>query len=516
MTIAWAYARVSGDEQADRGLPILGQKESFASYAAEHDLHLARIYVDEAISGKTDKRPDFQRMMVQALEDPQPPRVILLWSWSRFSRDQDDAHYWKAYLRRHAIEITDVSGEVPVVVGFEYVIESLIHWRDEQRLSEIGRDAKRGQQALARMGYIPTGVRPPPGYRAVTEERELEGRKRQLTRWAPDPATAPLVRRAWEMRLAGHLYHEIWRETRLFASHQGYTKFFANRVYIGEVQFGEVLIPVEALVTQEEWNRVAAMRSSHPISARRASSAYLLSGLLRCARCGRQLNGRGVPEHTDALGSLHHEQWRYVCTGRDAHVCDLRSFAAHPFEERVLEQLLSDVLTPQAIAHGLEDLERLRAQEGPQIQAKVDNLMAELDQVDAAIGRLLDAVERGGDAQSLTARLRQREAERSRLQAELGEARGLLDNAERATQQIEEVLTGIRTSLQRGDRSATQRLLRQIIEVIIVDNTTSTIHYRVPLPPTTCLQGPPPWRPTPNACLLTRHLPTRAHSTGGA
>lgn len=38
MTTAYAYLRVSGDEQADRGLPIAGQREAVAAYCAEHNL----------------------------------------------------------------------------------------------------------------------------------------------------------------------------------------------------------------------------------------------------------------------------------------------------------------------------------------------------------------------------------------------------------------------------------------------------------------------------------------------
>lgn len=52
----WAYIRVSGDRQADRGLPVAGQRRAIEEYAREHSLHLSRVFVDEARSGGTDQR----------------------------------------------------------------------------------------------------------------------------------------------------------------------------------------------------------------------------------------------------------------------------------------------------------------------------------------------------------------------------------------------------------------------------------------------------------------------------
>lgn len=76
MTIAsrtvWAYIRVSGDQQADRGLPVAGQRRAIEEYAGEHNLHLARVFVDEARSGGTDQREQVQLMMHLAQREPPP------------------------------------------------------------------------------------------------------------------------------------------------------------------------------------------------------------------------------------------------------------------------------------------------------------------------------------------------------------------------------------------------------------------------------------------------------------
>jgi len=68
----WAYIRVSGDAQADRGLPVAGQRRAIQEYARDHKLDLARVFVDEARSGGTDQREQFQLMMHLAHRKPPP------------------------------------------------------------------------------------------------------------------------------------------------------------------------------------------------------------------------------------------------------------------------------------------------------------------------------------------------------------------------------------------------------------------------------------------------------------
>ena len=63
-------------------------------------------------------------------------------------------------------------------------------------------------------------------------------------------------RLAWEMRLQDKSLREIMQATRLFKSASGYTDFFQNRIYTGDLMYGGLVLQsfVPALIPREWWD----------------------------------------------------------------------------------------------------------------------------------------------------------------------------------------------------------------------------------------------------------------------
>lgn len=59
MTRVFLYARVSTQKQVERDLSIPDQLEAMRRHAAKMEWDVAGTYVDEGVSGTTDRRPDF-------------------------------------------------------------------------------------------------------------------------------------------------------------------------------------------------------------------------------------------------------------------------------------------------------------------------------------------------------------------------------------------------------------------------------------------------------------------------
>jgi len=470
----WAYIRCSSDEQADKGLSVAGQRQAIIDYANQHDLRISRFFVDEALSGSSDKREQFQEMMHLAHSSPNPPEAILLWSWSRFARDETDAMFWKASLRRQGVEIIAVDGEVPDNPEFRNIFEALIHWRDAQFLRTLSQASRRGQQALAHMGYIPSGCRPPRGYKVVFEEREIEGRKRRLRRWVQDPEVWPLVLRAWRMRLLGASYTDILRDTALYKSAGCLSTFFANTAYKGEVYFGGTLIRVPAAVTAEEWETVQSMRAPR---RGRAGRQYLLSGIARCARCGAALCGSTTVAGPRNDG-YERAEWRfYICSRRaNKGGCDLPRIGADGLESAVLGRVLQEALAEEAIARRTAHMVASLAHESQAVESRLQVLRSRLNELGRAIQRLMDAVERVDEPGPLLQRLAQRQRERDELLEEMHRTQAQL-----ARLAAEPEPGTLRQSLERifrEDARVTAMVLRGMIDRLIVSEHEVRIEYR--------------------------------------
>ena len=54
------YARYSSDNQREES--IEGQLRECKDFAEKNDIQIIETYIDRALSARTDRRPDFQRM----------------------------------------------------------------------------------------------------------------------------------------------------------------------------------------------------------------------------------------------------------------------------------------------------------------------------------------------------------------------------------------------------------------------------------------------------------------------
>ena len=159
------YARYSSHEQ-DGGESIDLQIRKGTEYIARQSWSLPQdnVFVDRARSGtSTYRRDEFNRMLSLAKMKECPFDVIVVWSTSRFGRDQDEAIFNKVYLKRHGIEVKFVSQNIPDGhIG--KLIERIYEWKDEADSIMIGQNAFEGQREVTQKGYH-GGGKAPHGYR---------------------------------------------------------------------------------------------------------------------------------------------------------------------------------------------------------------------------------------------------------------------------------------------------------------------------------------------------------------
>lgn len=399
------YRRDSGGSKQDQST---GQQLSeIEAWCKKHDLILRHNFVDEAKSGgSTIGRDDFNRMVDLYRRQDQRPQGLILWNYARFARDLDNAIYYKALIRTYGIVIHSLNDNIPEG-DYGRIIEFFIDMSNEEKKRQAGYESKRGLRDLVlNHGCVP-GT-PPVGFMRVPVElpKRRDGEEHVAHRWEPDSEIMPRIKQAFDMRAVRATLRTIHKATRLYNSISSYKSFFTNRLYIGILEFGDLVVEnyCAPIVDLDTWNMVqeivagyAQDRKSdrHP---RRANSVYLLSGLVYCGQCGAPMYGNTVTRKS--------RDEAYRCSrSRRTDQCNAGRISRRKVEQAVFDTLREHVLIPEnlravheLVSEAMESFELGRGDRrtvlGSQ-RAKVSKKIANLTKAIAdrgALPPLLDAL----------------------------------------------------------------------------------------------------------------------------
>ena len=490
------YSRVSSDKQ-DVDLSISAQLKNLREYAARNGYTVVREFVDEAESGRTADRPAFREMVSMARHSPRLFDVVLIWKYSRFARSREDSIVYKTMLRKSGIQvisITEPFEDTPTGRLLEAMIESL----DEFYSANLGEEIVRGLRESASRGFY-LHSRPPYGYRKI----KVKDGARERPRLEVEPTQAKVVASIFNSIIEGKGLKEIVKEL----NHNGVPgpggkgwgkttlhKILTNEAYTGTLVWGRTskrnLEPVRvedawpAIIDRERFNTVRGKLSSRSparLNPRQLSSRYLLSGLVRCGRCGKALVGQ------EAKGGRFSY---YVCgtlLKKGAGSCDARYLNSRKFEELVIEKIKERILTEE----NLRDLARLVNEEMDtsvvKYREELDVISGGITEINCRLERLYDALETGKiELDDLSPRIRQLRKQQEQIQARKWELQALL-----ADRQMELVDLGmiarcvddLRNLLEESSIAERKSFIRSFVRQIKVTGGEVLLTYTMPLPP---------------------------------
>ena len=308
------YARVSSDAQ-DIINSIEAQIAECEQFARNNNMVVVTIYIDEAESGRSDNRPQFQQMVADATGKDKPFEIVLVWKFSRFSRDRVDNAIYKNRLKKRGVRIISIkepTDDSPAGQFMEGVIEEV----DAFYSANLSQEVRRGQRKVAERGYYP-GNKAPYGYNLKKVQEEDGNAFHNI--FVKDPVTAPITRRIFDESIAGRSYTDIrqgldrdhvpppepknkkdakserWSDSTIF-------EIIHNLHYAGFIvwgvnsQSGDPPIIAkgrhDAIVSEDEFNLAGQVMASkvpaiaHP---KQTASVYMLSRMLLCRNCGESL-----------------------------------------------------------------------------------------------------------------------------------------------------------------------------------------------------------------------------------
>lgn len=220
------YARYSSGTQTE--LSIEGQVKVCRDYAAANGLEVIALYIDRAMSGRTaHNRPDFRQM----LEDSGLGgfEVVLVYQLDRFARSRHDSAMYKFQLRCNNVRVVSAREAISEDAS-GILMESVLEGMAEYYSCELSQKVRRGLGINAEKGLY-TGAGVPPGYK-------ISGKK-----FVVDTKTAPLVRRIFDMYLAGQGIKTITDALGNGFDKNRVRRILTNRRYTGRYIYGGVEIP---------------------------------------------------------------------------------------------------------------------------------------------------------------------------------------------------------------------------------------------------------------------------------
>jgi len=446
------YARFSTEDQR-RSLSIEGQVAECRRFIEEHwpdEKDNVIVITDEAFSGRLMKKRDGFNEMMRLVKSGQAKRIVVE-KYERLGRSGPETELAARRIELTGTEVWSTKEQR------DRFVRQLMGLVNEKRLRDDADNTLRGMRELARQGFPPGGP-VPYGWvgRKIDDplgKRDEDGRLVQRTVYEIVAAEAIVVRRVFKMHDEGtgiptiakllnneHISpprggSEGWdptaiRSMLLNPKYKGVLRFDMRHFVLTEQETRVFTINpnqqwvegpskyIPAIVDAELWERVntkfAERRGRGPRGPR---PKYGLTGLIMCATCKKPCQV--------ASGTRKGHTYKYMRCGRAAKrgaaICTNRKYVSH---DPALEALIAGVERGLFSEENVSYLTRqVRKMVSEMLNGAGDDQIAlkrSLSDLDRKIGKLVEFVEEHGTSDpEIPKRLRERRAERDRIQAQL-------------------------------------------------------------------------------------------------
>ena len=489
------YARVSSDRQ-DVDLSVAAQLRALRDYAQRNGYLVAREYVDEAESGRIADRPQFSRMLDEASKPEAPFKEILVWKFSRFTRKREHAVAFKSMLRRRGVRVVSITEQVddtPTGKLLEAIIESV----DEFYSENLAQEVTRGMREAASRGFWMTTYAPYGYKRVYVQDGPKKRPKLEL-----DPPADAVVRRIFDMVLQGKSILDVtktlnaegipttngkkWLKTTIHTmlDNEAYT---GTLVWGAKARDGAPPVRVEnahaAIVSQRDFQRarkLLASRAPKKMNPRRASSPYLLSGLVKCETCGKAMT---------AAEAKSGRYTYYICHSllkRGKGTCETPRLNAKSFEKLIVSEIRENVLTESNIRDLVKLLDEEMDGVAREQRERLETIDEELEDVKKRLGRIWQVIETTDiEMADASERIREHRERKEKLEIAAEEARALLSDRRQfldSADTIAAFAAEMGEFLKTSELTETKAFVRSFVKEIVVKPGRAAIVYSIPTP----------------------------------
>ena len=377
------YARYSSNAQNDAS--IEQQLAECRLFAQQNDLNVVATFEDRAISGRSDKRPGFQKMIRAA--ERREFQVLLTYKSNRLARNMYDALRYEARLEQAGVKVVYCKENFGDNAAGRMMLRMMMSI-NEFYSDNMSEDIRRGLMDSASQGKVVGAL--PYGYKKGEDGKVII-----------DEELGPIVQEIFRRVMNDETYADIARDLNERGYRTQHGKMFGkssfraileNERYTGVYLYGDIRIEggMPKLIEKEVYdavNHIVTHRQSMH-ARQRENGEYLLTGKIFCGKCLGPMVG------ISGKGRWGKDFFYYSCnTKRLQKACDKKNVRRDLIEEEVTRAVLECVLddnTVEWIADTAMEMSRKMEE-----QSQIGYYEGRLRETKKQITNILRAVEMG-------------------------------------------------------------------------------------------------------------------------
>lgn len=334
------YIRVSTEEQAREGYSVDSQTEVGLRWIQQNKHELVDTYVDEGFTSKNLKRPDVQRMIADAEKNKFD--LLVFWRLNRLTRNVKDKVSLFELFDTNRIAIKSMTEELDTTTASGRMITNILVSVAQGEREQISENVHATMYERAMKG-IRQGAVAPYGYSLHEKQLSIVPHEAEIVKRIFEMYQSPMS----DITIAKHLNAD--RVPRSSGKWSGFAinYILTNPTYCGRLRWNfrkiegkrtyqEIIVPgtQEAIISEELFDRIQAMRKRRSVKREKVVSHYAFTGILRCNRCGSAMIGK---KQTRQSGKYTRY---YACHGRsNSGICNMPLI-----QEGVIERMFLDAL----------------------------------------------------------------------------------------------------------------------------------------------------------------------------
>ena len=332
------YARYSSHNQTEQS--IEGQLAVCNEYAKRYNYTIVGEYIDRALTGTNDNRPQFKKM----IEDSNKKifNIVLVYQFDRFARNRYDSAVYKNKLKKNNVRVVSARENITEDAS-GVLMESLLEGMAEYYSVELSQKVKRGMKINAEK-FLYIGGNIPLGYK-VDKDKKFQ----------IDESTSFIVKEIFDMYIKDIKIVDIVKYLNNKGYKTSYKKPFINtsvinilnnKRYIGTYIYKgrETKNVIPRIISDDIFNKVQEkMKNNKRVSVKdKIRVEYLLTTKLFCGNCKEMMVGKSGTSHMQTT------YYYYACNGNKKGICN-KKYIKKEYIEDVVVNSTRELLTDEVI-----------------------------------------------------------------------------------------------------------------------------------------------------------------------